>query len=150
MKKCSNCNETKEEFKYYKRYAKCKKCCDAVTRLYRQTEEGKLARQREAINARLSGKKKVRQEKYRQTEKAREANKRYEKKRYLSEEGKARMSAKNAVRYALKMGKLKQEPCWICGEKMSQAHHPSYAPDMKLSVVWLCHEHHNQIHNPRM
>ena len=150
MKRCSSCNELKDESEYYKKYAKCKLCCYEVTKLYRETEAGKKARQKEAINARLSGKKKVRQEKYRQTEKAKEANKRYEKKRCLSEEGKTKLAAKNAVRYALRIGKMKQEPCSICGEEMSQAHHPSYAPDMKLSVVWLCHEHHNQIHNPRM
>jgi hypothetical protein len=150
MKNCSSCNELKNESEYYAGYAKCKKCCYEVTKLYRKTEAGKKARQREAVNARLSGKKQVRQEKYWKTEKAKQANKKYEKKRYLSEDGKARLAAKNAVKYALKMEKIKQEPCWICGEKMSQAHHPSYAPDMKLSVVWLCHEHHNQIHNPRM
>ena len=60
------------------------------------------------------------------------------------------MAAKNAVRYALRTGKLKKEPCYVCGEKEVHGHHPSYAKDMRLAVVWLCVKHHNEVHNKPM
>ena len=97
----------------------------------------------------MSGKVKIRQDRYKKTEKAKIVAKRYEAKRYSSKEGKAKLAAKSAVSYALKVGKLIKQPCWLCGENMSQAHHSSYEKDMRLAVVWLCSVHHNEIHNPR-
>jgi hypothetical protein len=75
---------------------------------------------------------------YKLTEKGKLANKRY--KREPTKE-----SARNAVRYALRTGKINREPCFVCGE-VGQAHHSSYAQDMKLVVTWLCQPHHNQLH----
>ena len=107
-----------------------------------------ISRRKEAINTRLSGKKQERQKRYEKTEKAKLADKRYEQKRYQSPEGKLRQAAKNAVKYAVKTGKLVKEPCFICGSEESVAHHSSYARDMRLVVTWLCTPHHNEIHNP--
>jgi len=148
MKECSVCKLIKPLTEYRIGYAKCNACRYEYEKLYRQTEKGKLARKKEAINARLSGKKKERQKRYKLTEKAKVVAKRYEKKRCNTVEGKAKLSAKNAVRYALRIGKIVKQPCFICGEVMSQAHHSSYAQDMRLNVTWLCPDHHNEIHNP--
>ena len=148
MKVCRFCKKEKNLNDFYARYAKCKDCCYEVKKQYRLSEKGKEARKREVINARLSGKKQIRQKRYEQTEKGKLQQKKYDAKRCNGVEGKARMAAKNAVKYALKVGKLIKEPCWICGEIMSEAHHPSYANDMRLAVTWLCKIHHNQIHNP--
>jgi len=148
MKTCLTCNEEKEVTEFYPRYAKCKVCFYDVVKKYRASERGKEARRKEAINTRRSGKKQIRQKRYEKTEKSKLANKKYEQKRYQSPEGKARQSAKNAVKYAIKMGKLMKEPCFICGEEKSVAHHSSYARDMRLVVTWLCTQHHNEIHNP--
>lgn len=148
MKTCPVCSKEKEAIEYYSGYAKCKTCCYEVTKKYRASERGKEARRKEAINTRLSGKKQIRQKRYDATEKARLANKKYEQKRYQSSEGKAKQSAKNAVKYALRTGKLTKEPCFMCGSKESMAHHSSYARDMRLTVTWLCATHHNEIHNP--
>ena len=49
------------------------------------------------------------------------------------------ISAKDKVRYALKTGKLKKNPCIKCGKK-SEAHHLDY--NKPLEVIWLCHKHH--------
>lgn len=147
MKVCVVCKESKPLDCYYKGYARCKSCRYEWAKKYRQTEKGKEVRKKEAINARLRGKKQERQKRYEQTEKGKLQQKKYDLKRYGSPEGKARLAAKNAVRYALRVGKLIKQPCWICGENMSEAHHPSYAPDMRLAVSWLCSFHHNQIHN---
>jgi len=148
MKVCRCCKKEKDLKDFYARYAKCKSCCSEVKKKYRESERGKEARKKEAINARLSGKKQVRQKRYEQSEKGKLQQKKYDAKRYGSEEGKSRLSAKNAVKYALRVGKLVKQSCWICGEIMSEAHHPSYAKDMRLAVTWLCKTHHNEIHNP--
>jgi len=148
MKMCSTCGKEKAVTEYYKGYAKCKACLYEVVKKYRASERGKEARRKEAINTRRSGKKQIRQKRYEKTEKAKLADKRYEQKRYQSPEGKKRQAAKNAVKYAIKTGKLVKEPCFICGLENSVAHHSSYASDMRLAVTWLCTPHHNEIHNP--
>jgi hypothetical protein len=148
MKTCSTCGKEKEVTEYYKGYAKCKFCFYEITKKYRVSEKGKQTRRKEAINARLSGKKKERQKRYDLTEKAKLANKKYEQKRYKSPEGKLKQAAKNAVKYALKTGKIMKELCFVCGSEKTVAHHSSYAKDMKLAVTWVCTRHHNEIHNP--
>jgi hypothetical protein len=148
MKVCSVCAAEKDEGQFYKGYAKCKICFYEVVKKYRSSDAGKKARQREAINARLSGKKQIRQQKYEETKKGKLVAESYRKRKHQTPEGKARMAAKNAVRYALKKGKIVKMPCLICGEEKTEAHHPSYAWDMRLCVTWLCSQHHNEIHNP--
>ena len=148
MKTCSTCGKEKEVTEYYKGYAKCKPCCYEVTQKYRASERGKEVRRKEAIKARLSGKKQERQKKYEATEKGKLVAKKYYQSRYKTLSGKLRESAKNAVKYALKTGKLVREPCFVCGSEESVAHHSSYAKDMRLVVTWLCTLHHNEIHNP--
>ena len=147
MKQCNTCNELKLETDFAKNYNKCKKCCYETSKIYRASPKGKAARQREAIKARLSGKKQERQSKYNASEKGIATAKKYEAKRYSTVESKTKLAAKNAVRYALKTGKLEKMACFVCGNINSESHHPSYAEDMRLSVVWLCKQHHNEIHN---
>lgn len=54
-----------------------------------------------------------------------------------------RKAANNAVNNAVRDGRLKKLPCWVCGEK-ALAHHPDYS--RPLDVVWLCQPHHKQTH----
>lgn len=54
-----------------------------------------------------------------------------------------RRKAQIAVSNAVRDGRLKREPCFICGTK-AQAHHPNY--DAPLSVTWLCPKHHKDAH----
>lgn len=54
-----------------------------------------------------------------------------------------RKRANSAVAHALRSGKLKKQPCWVCGGN-AVAHHPDY--DRPLDVVWLCQPHHKQAH----
>lgn len=51
--------------------------------------------------------------------------------------------AHNAVKSALKSGKLRRQPCAICGEK-GQAHHDDYTEP--LAVTWFCKNHHTTWH----
>ena len=43
-----------------------------------------------------------------------------------------------------KAGNLHQEPCEICGNEKSVAHHDDY--NKPLNVRWLCQSHHKQWH----
>ncbi len=53
--------------------------------------------------------------------------------------------AQRAVWLAMKSGKLKRQPCEVCGgERRIEAHHDDYAKP--LEVRWLCKEHH-QLHH---
>ena len=149
MRLCKKCNVVKDLSEFYAYRSDCKSCFREYVKQYRASEKGKEVRKKEAISARLNGKQQARQKRYEVTDKGIEAIKRYEAKRNSSKEGKAKLAAKSAVSYALKVGKLIKQPCWLCGENMSQAHHSSYEKDMRLAVVWLCSVHHNEIHNPR-
>jgi len=57
---------------------------------------------------------------------------------------KDRQKVKDAVKYALRTGKLVKTACQFCGEIEVQGHHPDYS--RPLDVVWLCKEHHMKIH----
>lgn len=50
----------------------------------------------------------------------------------------------NAVRYAVKKGKLTPTPCKQCSHEKAYAHHDNY--DEPLNVVWLCQPCHKQRH----
>ena len=56
-----------------------------------------------------------------------------------------RYIAKCMVASALRRGELIRQPCSICGDPRSQAHHPNYAEP--LNVIWLCKRHHTEIHS---
>lgn len=57
-----------------------------------------------------------------------------------------RDAANAAIAKALRKGEIRRAPCWVCGAERVEAHHPSYAADMRLAVVWLCRPHHLQVH----
>ena len=53
--------------------------------------------------------------------------------------------ARRAVQSAIAAGKLRRQPCDVCGETdLVDAHHEDY--DKPLDVRWLCHGHHAQLH----
>ena len=47
-------------------------------------------------------------------------------------------------RSALRTGKIKKEPCHVCGEKKVDGHHTDYSKP--LMVEWLCKKHHALVH----
>jgi hypothetical protein len=55
-----------------------------------------------------------------------------------------RRRVRDAVKYALRKGKLDRWPCELCGDPKSHAHHPDYAAP--LAVAWLCRAHHDELH----
>jgi CRISPR/Cas system Type II protein with McrA/HNH and RuvC-like nuclease domain len=52
--------------------------------------------------------------------------------------------AHKRVAYARSKGLLVPEPCQICGDPKTEAHHPNYAN--ALQVQWLCRLHHRRLH----
>lgn len=52
----------------------------------------------------------------------------------------ARLVVNNAVRD----GRLKKEPCAVCGSSDSEAHHEDYSKP--LDVIWYCPKHHAERH----
>lgn len=55
-----------------------------------------------------------------------------------------RYRARYAVSNAIRDGRLERQPCEVCGEKRSQAHHDNYTKP--LEVRWLCRIHHGHEH----
>jgi hypothetical protein len=148
MRKCSVCGTEKKETEFYTGYAKCKSCRYKVVQAYRLSSAGKEARRRERRRAKKLGQNYEWQKRYDASALGKAAARRYERKRYQGPQGKARQAAKNAVKYAVRVGNLKRRPCEICGARKVHAHHESYAWADRLKVRWLCEEHHNAIHNP--
>lgn len=56
-----------------------------------------------------------------------------------------RLRAKNILQGAVASGRINRQPCFVCGELITEAHHPDYS--MPLDVVWLCKRHHEQVHS---
>ena len=56
------------------------------------------------------------------------------------EKVRAHWAVSNAIRY----GKLQRQPCEVCGETKSHAHHDDY--NKPLDVKWLCHGCHWKRH----
>ena len=55
-----------------------------------------------------------------------------------------KFKARSAVKRAVKKGTLKRQPCEVCGEIKSQAHHDDY--NKPLDIRWLCSKHHGEVH----
>jgi hypothetical protein len=53
--------------------------------------------------------------------------------------------AHTLINNAIRSKKLFREPCVICGNIKSHAHHDDY--DKPLNVRWLCAEHHHEWHS---
>jgi hypothetical protein len=49
-------------------------------------------------------------------------------------------NARKIFSYELRMGRIKRQPCKICGDEKSEGHHEDYSKP--LDVIWLCREHH--------
>ena len=65
-------------------------------------------------------------------------------KKSWDERNKEKNRAHLKVSRAIKNGELTRQPCEVCGEEKSEAHHEDYS--RPLYVVWLCKKHHFERH----
>jgi hypothetical protein len=54
--------------------------------------------------------------------------------------GSLKERARKALNNAIQAGKLKREPCEVCGNARSEGHHSDYSKP--LDVQWFCRKHH--------
>lgn len=69
----------------------------------------------------------------------------YDKGRQKSHARRVSQSAVRKVQRAIKSGFLIKNPCVICGELKTYAHHDDYSKP--LQVIWICQSHHQLIHS---
>ena len=145
MRTCKTCNESKGLMEFYVNTKGtidkgCKLCRCAKVRAnrfaridqYREYEKGRaLAPHRVAARAA-----------YAATENGR-ANGNKAKKAYL-DRNPIKNAAHTMVHNAIRDGKLKRQPCEVCGNQIAQAHHDDYSKP--LDVRWLCTTHHAEWH----
>ena len=134
MKTCFKCKKKKlaSEFYRHERMAdgllgKCKECTKEDVKKNRESHRLKIAeyeRQRFKLPQRKAAIKR-----YRKTRRKRHPQK---------------IAAAQAIKNAIRSGRMKMRPCEVCGNQRAQAHHDDYSKP--LDVVWLCFKHHRERH----
>lgn len=134
MKKCFKCGLEKPLSEFYKHKMmadghlnKCKECTKRDVALHRKDNIEKI-REYDRGRAKLPHRVALR------TENAADYRKRFPE----------RAKANAAVARALRDGRLKKLPCFLCGQTDVEGHHPDYS--RPIDVVWLCTKHHRDIH----
>lgn len=61
----------------------------------------------------------------------------------LTEEQRKKANARAYVNQYIRRGKIKKQPCEVCGEP-AQMHHDDYSKP--LEVRWFCRKHHLELH----
>lgn len=105
---------------------KCKSCTKRDVRLHRSNSDS--VREYDRQRAKLSHRR----------ENSRKITERWNKNNPLGY--RARYLTNNAVRD----GRLKRQPCEVCGSEKVHAHHRDYSKP--LDVIWLCARHHHKMH----
>ena len=138
MKRCKHCGELKPLTEFYPnktsrggRRADCVSCCRA-----RKLKE--RLRDPELIRARSRAKYWADPEKARQAQLDRDTT------RIRKRGDRRRELVRMRTNYAVRSGKLTRQPCEVCGDPKSQAHHNDYSKP--LEVRWLCSQHHGEQH----
>ena len=149
-KTCFKCGKRRSLSMFYKHSKmagghlnKCKDCTKSdVKRNYRKNIEHykEYERNRAMLPHRVEAR-----SAYQQTENGKAAMLRATQKyrRDYPEKYRAHTAVSNAVR----SGKMKRQPCEVCGDK-AHAHHDDYSKP--LDVRWLCAIHHNDLHKGRL
>jgi len=136
LKTCFKCGTEKPLTEFYRHpmmgdghLNKCKKCTKKDTRENRRK--------------RIDYYRKYDLQRYRDNPKRREATLRWFKEKMALHP--AAKKASDIVSNAIRDGRMKRQPCEVCGDPKSEAHHPDYAKP--LDVMWLCRSHHVQWHH---
>ena len=60
-------------------------------------------------------------------------------------EEKKKNTCRFKTNYLVRTNQIKKQPCKICGNPRSEAHHSDY--NNPLKIIWLCRKHHTKLHN---
>jgi hypothetical protein len=115
---------------------KCKSCTKQDTENRRKNKE-------QDVNWVLSERKRHREKSRKYRNDGKDVNDSNLSKKKWCKENPEKRKAHNAVKNALRYGKIHRHPCCICGNK-AQAHHEDYSKP--LDVIWLCLRHHADRH----
>jgi hypothetical protein len=133
IKKCSKCDIEKEisQFRRDKntkdgRRSACKDCTNIFDSIYRKNMTSEQ-RKKSHENHRKTHKKQI-----------------HEYLRKFRKDNPQIYRAWEQVNSAVKRGKIVREPCEICGEENSHAHHEDYLKPFEIQ--WLCPLHHKEKH----
>ncbi|WP_417070775.1 hypothetical protein [Niveibacterium terrae] len=139
--KCKTCGATKESAEFYESIsAFCKEHWKLHVKEHRAANSDyykEFDRNRANNPDRVEARKK-----YRRTDAFSVSHNKAVKK--YTEKHAQRRSAHYAVSNAIRSGKMIKQPCCICGDKKSEAHHHDYS--RPLDVLWLCDKHHKEEH----
>lgn len=153
-KACTKCLNEKPLSEFHRKcgsrdglHSWCRPCYAAYKKGYRSTPAGREAsrradRKRSRTEARRASKRETERRTERTAEKRVAAAVAREK---WSRSHPGQFAANRAVRRAVESGRLRKEPCRVCGatEKI-HGHHEDYAKP--LDVIWLCPLHHKARH----
>jgi hypothetical protein len=128
-KKCKDCGQTKNKSEFYGAQGECKECTKArVRKRYYTPGIHERIMEYERKRSRTPRRRKMEVERYLKRKK----------------EQPLKWKARYLLNKDLNLGRVKKLPCKLCGETMSEAHHPDY--HKPLWIVWLCRKHHYLIH----
>jgi hypothetical protein len=146
MKNCFKCSQTKPFHAFYKHpkmsdgyLGKCREC----TKIYARENYIKNIHdpdwvEKELERQRAKSKRKREMQNDESKFAARKTNNKW------SRENKHKRKAHGKVSSAIRSGKIVRQPCIVCGEPNSEAHHEDYS--RPLFITWLCTKHHNERH----
>jgi hypothetical protein len=145
-KKCNRCGEWKLCAEFHKRsdrpnglQPKCKACQKAINYKWRAANPEQTRDLRRSSYSAIGH---VTKRVYDSTPDARAKHR--ENARQYRARNPEKVRAHNAVRHAVKMGRLQRTGCAVCGAGNAHAHHHDYTKP--LDVIWLCKTHHADEH----
>lgn len=139
MKYCTKCEQHKPLDQFYP---------------HPQTADGYLNHCKDCVKSRIKRRRVEAIEEYRQRDRTRfKTPERKEVVKHarvkMKEEHPEKIKARAAVSNALRDGRLTKEPCHLCGNPDSEAHHEDY--NRPLDVHWVCQEcHQTAVHRVRV
>ena len=135
---CVKCLEEKDTSEFYKNSinksgydGKCKQCKRDYAKWYRENVQDKNKNRDYQRGWQSSYRKENLHKVYANT------------KRWI-DKNREKQQASNMINQGIKMGRIKRQPCEVCGELKSHGHHNDYTKP--LEVIWLCALHHKEIH----
>lgn len=157
MKICTKCKELKELNEFHKakngkfqRSAKCKVCRSLMAREYGSRDDIKLRcslRKKEYYADPVVKAKRIENRKKYDSKPTVKARKRERQKEYINRpDVKVKCRARRKLNYEISKGRLKKNPCEVCGSLKVEAHHWSYLEKHWLDVQWLCKTCHVDTH----